>query len=52
MPTNPTVTLNSDKPTISGWYWYKETGKNLDAPLLVWVFETSKVFLCLSVWTA
>jgi hypothetical protein len=29
----------SDKPTQSGWYWYREAGKNTDKPMSAWVYK-------------
>ncbi|MCS6297217.1 MAG: hypothetical protein H8K09_13355 [Nitrospira sp.] len=33
--------MSPTSPTISGWYWYREDGLNLDRPMPVWVFEHS-----------
>lgn len=32
----------STKPTKTGWYFYREPGKNMDKPVSVWVITTGK----------
>jgi hypothetical protein len=32
------VTWTSDKPTQSGWYFYRERGKNRDKPMSAWIY--------------
>jgi hypothetical protein len=29
--------------TVSGWYWYRELGKNMDFPMAAWLFDTSGI---------
>jgi hypothetical protein len=31
-----------DKPTKSGWFWYREPGLNMDQPMPVWVYEVKE----------
>ncbi len=35
------MTWTHTYPTSGRWYWSRETGLNLDEPLLAWVFDTS-----------
>ena len=35
------------KPTLAGWYWYQEAGKNFDKPMTVWVFgDVHRLYAC------
>jgi hypothetical protein len=36
------MTWTTEKPTTSGWYFYRESGKNLDKPMVAWVFTSGK----------
>lgn len=38
------MTWTTDRPTVSGWYWYKEAGLNYDKPMPTWVFDTGGLF--------
>ncbi len=29
----------STKPTVSGWFWYREPGRNFNKPMPAWVFN-------------
>ena len=33
------MTWTSTKPTQGGWYFYRESGKNMDKPMVAWVFR-------------
>ena len=37
------MTWTTHKPTVSGWYWYQENGKNMDLPMPAWVFDTTNM---------
>lgn len=37
----------SDKPTASGWYWYREAVKNMGKPMAAWVYNAPYLYVCL-----
>ena len=42
-PLNHLNDLDFPKPTLPGWYWYKQAGKNMDKPMPVLVCDTSDI---------
>jgi hypothetical protein len=46
------MTWTSDKPTQSGWYWYREAWKNMDRSMPAWVFQTGKILYAWSLRSA
>ena len=36
------MTWTKDKPTRSGWYFYRQPGKNLGKPLSAWVYTQAR----------
>ena len=37
------MTWTIDKPSSSGWYWYREPGFNMDKPCPAWVFDSHQL---------
>lgn len=33
-----------EKPSKSGWYWFREPGLNLDKPMPAWVYQSGESF--------
>ena len=33
-----------DKPSRSGWYWYREPGLNMNRPMPAWVYDLGRDF--------
>ncbi len=40
------MTWTTSKPTVPGWYWYKEAGKNVGLPMPASVFGNSILYAC------
>ena len=38
------MTWTLQKPTMSGWYWFREPGLNLDKPMPAWVYQSGQTF--------